>query len=94
MKKTKKIKSKSIKRKTSKKSLKYIPIWEPKFNQMKNKIQKAFFKLEKDIAKKAPMNVIEKANNNLLLLLGECNYLVREFHEYATLKAKKIKKYL
>ncbi|NGX52901.1 MAG: hypothetical protein KR126chlam5_01207, partial [Candidatus Anoxychlamydiales bacterium] len=38
-------------------------------------------KLEKDIKRKAPYKTIEADNNELLMLLGECNYIVREFHE-------------
>ena len=35
----------------------------------------------------APFEKIEKDNDELLMLLGECNYIVREFHNYQ----KKIK---
>jgi hypothetical protein len=82
MKKAKKVK-KVIKKKI-KKVKSSRKIWEPKFKEMKNKIDKALKKLKSDIEKKQPIEMIEQDNNELLLLLGQCNYLVREFHEHAT----------
>ena len=46
------------------------------------KIEKAHKKLNKDIRKNASQKIIEKDNYELLLLLGECNYLIKEFHLY------------
>jgi len=57
------------------------PIWASHVEKMQNKIDTALKKLEKDIKRKAPYKVIEEDNNELLMLLGECNYIVREFHE-------------
>ena len=54
---------------------------------MQKDIDKALCILKKDIKRKAPFAVIEKDNNDLLMLLGECNYFVREFHEHV--KSKK-----
>jgi len=79
------IKKKAIKKtKTLKKSPKKL--WEPMFNESKIKIEKALKKLKTDIEKRESIEIIEQDNNELLLLLGECNYLVREFHEHATKK--------
>ncbi|MBN2479817.1 MAG: hypothetical protein JXA94_06280 [Parachlamydiales bacterium] len=49
-------------------------------NNVMKKLDNSYKKLEKDIEKHAPFDIIEKDNNELLLLLGECNYMVREFH--------------
>ena len=57
------------------------PIWAAHVEQMQTKIDNALVKLEKDIKRKAPYKTIEADNNELLMLLGECNYIVREFHE-------------
>jgi len=89
-KKTKKslVKKKVIKRKPKvvSKSRKAKKIWQPHLDQMKKKLDIALKKLQKDVKNKAPFNVIEKDNNEILLLLGECNYYVREFHR--TIKSK------
>ena len=82
---SKKPKSKKIiKLKTSKspsqKKNSHKKIWEPKFEAMKKRLDIALKKLEKDVKNKAPFEIIENDNNELLLLLGECNYIVREFH--------------
>ena len=55
-------------------------IWEDHLNKMQKKIDQAVNRLKKDIEAKKPFEVIEKDNNELLFLLGECNYFVREFH--------------
>ena len=57
------------------------PIWASQVEQMQTRIDNALKKLEKDIKRKAPYKTIEADNNELLMLLGECNYIVREFHE-------------
>ena len=54
---------------------------------MMGKIEKSYKKLNDDVKKHAPYRTIEKDNNELLMLLGECNYIVREFHLFQ----KKIK---
>lgn len=82
--KTKKLKvsKPKIKRKKSKK------IWAKNVAMMKAKIENSLEKLKKDIKRNAPIEVIEKDNNELLMLLGECNYVVREFHEHQLLEEK------
>ncbi|NGX44492.1 MAG: hypothetical protein K1060chlam3_00659 [Candidatus Anoxychlamydiales bacterium] len=57
------------------------PIWAAQVEQMQTRIDNVLKKLEKDIKRKAPYKTIEADNNELLMLLGECNYIVREFHE-------------
>ena len=47
---------------------------------MRRKIDKSYKKLDQDLKKHAPYSTIEKDQNQLLMLLGECNYMVREFH--------------
>ncbi|NGX33760.1 MAG: hypothetical protein K1060chlam1_00101 [Candidatus Anoxychlamydiales bacterium] len=69
-------KSKTKRKKAAKK-----PIWASHVEKMQTKIDDALKKLEKDIKRKAPYKIIEADNNELLMLLGECNYIVREFHE-------------
>jgi len=74
---------KTTKRPTAKKRKKASkkPIWASHVEQMQNRIDDALKKLEKDIKRKASYKTIEADNNELLMLLGECNYIVREFHE-------------
>ncbi|HEU64919.1 MAG: hypothetical protein KR126chlam4_01383 [Candidatus Anoxychlamydiales bacterium] len=57
------------------------PIWASHVEKMQTRIDNALKKLEKDIKRKASYKIIEEDNNELLMLLGECNYIVREFHE-------------
>lgn len=57
-------------------------VWTSHVAKMQKEIDQALSKLKKDIKRKAPFKVIEKDNNDLLMLLGECNYIVREFHEH------------
>jgi len=57
-------------------------LFKKEIKLMIKKIEKAHKKLNKDIKKHAPVKTIEKDNSALLMLLGECNYLVKEFHLY------------
>lgn len=81
----KKIKSlkKPHKAKIRKPKIKKRKIWEKNVALMKKRIELSFNKLKNDIKNKAPLDKIEKDNNELLMLLGECNYVVREFHEHS-----------
>lgn len=84
--KTKKVskvkKTPTTKKRTSKK------IWSKNVASMKKRIQNSLDKLKKDIKQNASIEVIEKDNNELLILLGECNYVVREFHEHQLMEEK------
>ncbi len=62
-------------KKTSKK-----PIWALHVEKMQKRIDKALKKLKRDIKNNASYKTIEQDNNELLMILGECNYIVREFH--------------
>ncbi|NGX28749.1 MAG: hypothetical protein K940chlam1_00936 [Candidatus Anoxychlamydiales bacterium] len=74
-------------RKRKKTARKPKKVWTAHVAKMQKDIDKALCILKKDIKRKAPFAVIEKDNNDLLMLLGECNYFVREFHEHV--KSKK-----
>jgi hypothetical protein len=91
MKKTKKVIKKLSKKKHLQKGMSSKPkikkrkskkIWEKNIAIMKEKIEASLENLKKDIKCKASIKQIEKDNNELLMLLGECNYIVREFHEH------------
>ncbi|NGX63302.1 MAG: hypothetical protein KR126chlam6_00710 [Candidatus Anoxychlamydiales bacterium] len=68
------------KKTTKRKSVKK-PIWEAHVQHMEKRINAALNKLKRDVKRKASYKIIEEDNNELLMLLGECNYIVREFHE-------------
>jgi hypothetical protein len=74
-------------KKTTRKKTSPKTNYKAQFEMMETKINKACKKLNSHIKQKAPFEKIEKDNNELLMLLGECNYIVREFHNYQ----KKIK---
>lgn len=73
---------KAIKKNTPKKhkAKKRKPIWSKKLAYMEKEIKSQLNTLKKDIKNKATAEKILKDQNELLLLLGECNYIVREFH--------------
>ena len=48
------------------------------YRDLQKRADKAWAKLCKDVKKKAEPNVILEDRNNLLLLLGECNYMAGE----------------
>ena len=52
------------------------------YRELKKKIELAFGRLRRDVEKKAPTSRIVKDRNELLLLLGECNYLTNEYLRY------------
>jgi len=82
MKRSKKIHKPKIKKRKSKK------IWVKNVVTMKKRIEKSLNNLKKDIKKNAPIEQLEKDNNELLMLLGKCNYIVREFHEHQITEKK------
>lgn len=45
---------------------------------MEKKLDKSYNKLSNHLAKKARFEIIEQDNKELLLLLGECNFIARE----------------
>ena len=48
------------------------------FKELQGRVDKAWTKLRSDVKKKASAQVILKDRNELLLLLGECNYMAKE----------------
>lgn len=48
------------------------------FVHLRKEIKKAYSKLEKDLKAHASPKTLQKDNNHLFLLLGECHYLARQ----------------
>ena len=81
--KVKKIK-KTARRKTSRKKIDKKTTapnrkaqWEA-YKNLQKKVDAAWDKLKRDIRKKASPKILIEGKNDLLLLLGECNYMARE----------------
>lgn len=53
------------------------------YKALQNKVDKAWAQLQKNVRKKAPVSVLIQNKNELLLLLGECNYMARECMQFA-----------
>ena len=52
------------------------------YKALEKQIEEAWTKLRNDVRQKASPQTIAKDKNHLLLLLGECNYMVRECARY------------
>lgn len=52
-------------------------LWKA-YKDLQSKIDEAWKKLQTDVKRKASAEVITAHKNQLLLLLGECNYMARE----------------
>lgn len=48
------------------------------YKELQAQVDKAWARLQADVKKKAKPQVLVKDKNELLLLLGECNYMARE----------------
>ena len=48
------------------------------YRSLQSKVDKAYEKLKSDVKKKAAPKILIRDKNQLLLLLGECNYMARE----------------
>lgn len=48
------------------------------YRELQKKIDQAWVKLRSDVKRKAASHVILEDRNNLMLLLGECNYMAAE----------------
>ena len=48
------------------------------YHDLQKKADKAWGKLRHDVKRKAPAHILLEDRDNLLLLLGECNYLAGE----------------
>lgn len=82
-----KTRSTSRKPRTSmQKSMKTNPLnpYAREFLHLQNEIKKAYKQLEKGFSKHESLAKLQKANNQLLLLLGECNYIARECYRFTT----------
>ena len=60
------------------------------YKTLQKKVDLAWDKLQTGVRKKAAPSVLLRHKNNLLLLLGECNYMAKECMRCAS-KAKKRK---
>ncbi|MDE3045438.1 MAG: hypothetical protein KGJ02_02180 [Verrucomicrobiota bacterium] len=54
------------------------------FKNLRQRVDKAWTKLKTDVKRKANPQTILRDRNELLLLLGECNYMSRECARLAT----------
>lgn len=64
-------------------SLNRKALWKS-YEQLEMQTQKAWKKLRRDIERKAPMEVLINDRNQLTLLLGECEYMIREYTRLAS----------
>ncbi|MBN1914705.1 MAG: hypothetical protein JW769_02315, partial [Parachlamydiales bacterium] len=74
-------KKEKIKQKSSKAllfSCSQINPYHKKYQEMNDKLHQMYQKLDKDFQKKAPIATLTKDTQELMLLLGECNYIARE----------------
>ena len=62
------------------------------YKNLEKKAEKALAKLQSDVKKKASPATLIKDKNDLLLLLGECNYMARQYVRSNTAAKKKKKK--
>ncbi|HRW58089.1 MAG TPA: hypothetical protein P5048_00550 [Chlamydiales bacterium] len=52
--------------------------YEKAFHELEDRINEASKKLKEAIAQKSSPEEIEKKAQEMMILLGECNYLIRE----------------
>lgn len=57
--------------------------WEA-YQNLQKRVDKAWAKLQADVKRKAPPSVLIQNKNQLLLLLGECNYMARECMRFSS----------
>lgn len=75
----------------SKKSPLHNP-YKRQLGLMEKKLDKTYTKLNKHLQQNARFEIIEKDNKDLLLLLGECNFIARECQRINNEEDKKKKK--
>lgn len=64
----------------------YVKMWQ----KLEKELKHAMIQLKSDLHKNKSVKTIQKDKNELVLLLGECNYLTREcLHWSRTQKRKK-----
>ncbi len=59
------------------------------YKTIERQINAAWVKLQNDIQKKASRETLLDDRNHLMLLLGECNYMAREWTQWIDYKPKK-----
>ena len=59
------------------------------FKHLRSRVDHAWSKLKTDVKKNASPQVINRGKNHLLLLLGECNYMAREYMRSAQAKKRR-----
>jgi len=59
------------------------------YKQLQMRADKAWKKFRTDVKKNARSAVLIKDHNNLLLILGECNYMARECSRMASARKKR-----
>ncbi len=65
----------------------YVKMWQ----MLEKKLDNAFVQLKKDIYKNKGLKTIQKDKNEIVLLLGECNYLTRECLHWSRQQKKRKK---
>ena len=73
-------------------STKKINPYGKALEEMEKKLNKSYRKLACDIKKKAPITTIKKDSHDLLIHLGECNYLMQECKKIAKKRKTQHKK--
>lgn len=71
---------------------KKIPHHNPyreKLEKMEKDLSKTYNKLSNDLSKGARFNIIQQDNKELLMLLGECNFIARECEQFKKIRARK-----
>src|SRR5437868_5994983 len=58
------------------------------YKELQKQVDKAWTQLKEDVKKKAKPQVLVRDKNELLLLLGECNYMARECMRLSAKKRK------
>ncbi|PIS03323.1 MAG: hypothetical protein COT85_00560 [Chlamydiae bacterium CG10_big_fil_rev_8_21_14_0_10_42_34] len=92
---TKTLKHKSVKSKAKKAAVQtdtfnHEAHWKA-YKELQTKAEKAWIQLRNNVKKNAPAKVLVKDQSNLLLLLGECNYMQRECTRMAATSKKRRK---
>jgi hypothetical protein len=66
----------------------YEAMWKT-YNQLKNRADQAIKKLNNDIRKNVDNETLMKDRADIILLLGECDYMAREYQKLSGKKSKK-----
>jgi hypothetical protein len=58
------------------------------YKELQTQVDKAWKRLQANVKKKAKPQILVRDKNELLLLLGECNYMVRECMRLSSRKSR------